>query len=97
MAKVNVIASTALDRHFPKYWPGRVTVKSGSEIYSEEVIIPKGESGNPMRRNEVEEKFLSLAAPIIGDEKARLIVQEIESLDARDSLNRLLELLKPSD
>ncbi|MNC93244.1 hypothetical protein D3C83_98270 [compost metagenome] len=50
-----------------------------------------------MRRNEVEEKFLSLAAPIIGDEKARLIVQEIESLDARDSLNRLLELLKPSD
>ena len=27
MAKVKVSASTELDRHFPKYWPGRVTVR----------------------------------------------------------------------
>ena len=97
MTKVKVVASADLDPHFPKYWPGRVTVKSDGEIYSEEVVIPKGESGNPMRPDEVEEKFSSLAAPIVGDKKARLIVQEIESLDARDSSNRLLELLKPSD
>ena len=47
-----------------------------------------------MRREEVEEKFLSLAAPIIGDEKAHSIVQEVESLDARDSLEPLLAALK---
>jgi 2-methylcitrate dehydratase PrpD len=73
-----------------------VTVKSGSEIYSEEVIIPKGESGNPMRREEVEKKF-SLAAPTIGDEKARSIAQEVESLDVRNSLEPLLGCLKVSD
>ena len=97
MAKVSVIASAALDRHFPKHWPGRVTVKSrGGEMFFEEIIIPKGEIGNPMGRNEVEEKFLSLAAPIIGDEKARSVVKEVESLDTRNSLESLLAVLKPS-
>ena len=95
MAQVNVVASAELDRHFPKYWPARVSVKiRGGEIFFEEVIIPKGETGNPMRRDEVEEKFLSLAAPIVGDEKARSIVQEVESLDARDSLEPLLGFLR---
>ena len=97
MAKVKVIANAELDRHFPKYWAGRVTVKSGSKVYSEEVIIPKGESGNPMRRDEVEEKFLSLAEPVIGNEKTRSVVQEVESLDSRNSSESLLALLKVSD
>ena len=98
MTKVNVIASEELDRHFPKYWPGRVTVKvRGGEMFSEEVIIPKGETGNPLRRDEVEGKFLSLAAPIIGDEKARSIVQEVDSLDACDSLEPLLAALRLAD
>jgi 2-methylcitrate dehydratase PrpD len=98
MTKVKVVASAELDRHFPKYWPGRVAVKArGGEMSFEEVIIPKGEIGNPMRADELEEKFLSLAAPIVGDEKALSIVQEVESLDARDSLAPVLGCLKVSD
>jgi hypothetical protein len=50
-----------------------------------------------MRADELEEKFLSLAAPIVGDEKALSIVQEVESLDARDSLAPVLGCLKVSD
>jgi 2-methylcitrate dehydratase PrpD len=93
MGKVKVTASAELDRHFPKHWPGQVTVKSGSEVYSKEVIIPKGESGNPMRPDEVREKFVSLAAPIIGSEKADLVVQVVESLETHDSLDGLLGFL----
>ncbi len=95
MAKVEVNASTDLDRHYPKYWPGRVTLRLiGGETYSEEVIIPKGESGNPMTQSEVEQKFLSLAAPVVGDEKARTVVNEVYSLGLRDSLGPLLATLK---
>jgi len=96
MAKTTVAVSAELDAHFPKYWPGRVTVKSGGQIYSEVVIIPKGERGNAMRRNEVEEKFLSLASPIINDGMARSVIEEIKSLDARDSLEALIAALKIS-
>lgn len=94
MANVKVIASAELDRQFPKYWPGRVTVRVSGGSYSEEVIIPKGESGNPMRPDEVKGKFVSLAAPIIGEEKADSVVQEVESLEARDSLAPLYAALR---
>ena len=94
MGKVKVVPRAELDRHFPKYWSGRVTVKStGGEIYSEEVIIPKGEAGNPMSAVEVEEKFLSLAAPVVGKDKAALILREVGSLDGRDSLTSLINAL----
>ena len=96
MAKVEIIGSSELDRHLPKYWSGGVTLKVGSEIYSEEVIIPKGEIGNPMARDEVEQKFLSLATPILGDARARAVIDEVGSLDRRDSLDSLISSLRLS-
>jgi 2-methylcitrate dehydratase PrpD len=59
-----------------------------------EVIIPKGEHGNPMTPDEVEEKFLSLAAPILTEEKAKSVVGEVRLLDASDSVAPLLTALK---
>ena len=94
MARVKVSASTELDRHFPKYWPGRVTVKlADGREHSEEIIAPKGESENPMSRGDIEDKFLGLAVPVVGDEKARAVIEEVSSFDSRDSLAPLLALL----
>jgi len=94
MTKVKVSGSTELDRHFPKYWPGRVTVKlADGQEHTKEIIAPKGESENPMTRQDVEEKFLGLAVPVVGDEKARLVIEEVSSLDSRDFLAPLLAAL----
>jgi 2-methylcitrate dehydratase PrpD len=96
MNKVKVSAGADLERHYPKYWPGRVVVRlSGGAIHSEEVIIPKGESGNPMSAAEIEEKFLSLAAPVLGDERALVIKRELQSLEIRESLTGFLAALTP--
>jgi 2-methylcitrate dehydratase PrpD len=95
MNRVKVSASPELDRHYPKYWPGRVTVRfADGQSYAEEVVIPKGERGNPMTASEVEEKFLSLAAPVIGDDKARSAMEAVYSLESSDSLAPLLRVLK---
>src|SRR5262245_44239850 len=49
MTRVKVSANAELDRYFPKYWSGKVTVKvTGGRTHSEEIIVPKGESENPM-------------------------------------------------
>jgi 2-methylcitrate dehydratase PrpD len=94
MAKVKVNGSTELDRHFPKYWSGRVTVKlADGREYAEKIIAPKGESENPMSRQDVEEKFLGLAAPVVGQEKTRAVIEEVSSLESRDSMAPLLALL----
>ena len=62
-------------------------------IHSEEVIIPKGESGNPMSAGELEEKFVSLAAPVLGRERAIVITNEVQLLDSRESLDGLVASL----
>ncbi len=95
VTRVKVSAGSELDRHYPKYWPGRVCVRmTGGEIYSEEVVIPKGERGNPMTAAEVEGKFLSLAAPVVGDGRARSAIKAVYSLETSNSLAPLLKALR---
>jgi len=95
MAKVKVKAAAELDRHFPQYWPGRVSLRlSHGHNLVQEIIIPKGEIGNPMSTREVEEKFIDLALPILGDTSARAVMQEIQSLEARNSLQALISFLR---
>ena len=97
MGKVKVTGEIELDRYFPQSWPGRVRIslRDGSS-HTREIIIPKGEKENPMSVQEVEEKFLSLAAPVLGDAKARSVIGAVQALADRDSLNELLALLKVS-
>ncbi len=98
MTKVTVRASTELDRHFPKYWAGRVTVTlADGQVRSGEIIAPKGEVENPMTRQDVEAKFLGLAAPVLGEEKTRAVIDQVTLLDTRDSMAPLLAALKLSE
>ena len=88
MNEIKISASADLDRHYPKYWSGRVAVRLlGGQSYSEEVIIPKGESGNPMTaersRGEVFGRRLRRS---LGDQKARSVIDEVSSLESRNSL-----------
>jgi len=97
MGKVKVTGAAHLDRYFPQSWPGKVSVKlSTGESWTNEVIIPKGESGNAMPDSEVQEKFLSLAAPLLGDAKARSVIARVQSSEECDSLEPLLDSLRVS-
>jgi 2-methylcitrate dehydratase PrpD len=94
MRKVKITADPGLDRYFPQNWAGRVTLTTADgEIQSNEIIVPKGEAGNPMSGEEVREKFLMLAAPVLGDAKALRVIEEIHSLRQRDSVAGLLDAL----
>ncbi len=95
MAKVKVKAAPDLDRHFPKNWPGRVAVQlADGRNLVQEIIIPKGEIGNPMSAHEVEEKFLGLALPVLGAESACAVMNEVRSLGDRESMQALIFSLK---
>lgn len=47
-----------------------------------------------MSAQEVEEKFLTLAAPVLGDAKARSVIGEVQALADSESLSGLLALLR---
>jgi 2-methylcitrate dehydratase PrpD len=95
MAKVKIKAASDLNRHFPRYWPGRVAVLlPDGHTLTQEIIISKGEIGNPMSAREVEEKFLDLALPILGNDSARAVIHEVCSLDDQESVQALISALK---
>ncbi len=94
MGKVTVSASAELDRHFPKYWSGRVTMKlSDGQSHSQEILAPKGDSENPVSASDVEAKFVALAAPVLGDANARAVIAAVDSLPTGESLAPLLAAL----
>jgi len=94
LKRVAVASEKDLDRYFPRSWPGRVHLRlEDGAAHTNEIIIPKGESAHPMSQAEVEEKFLSLAAPIIGDERAASVMRAVEALERRESLKNLLAAL----
>ena len=84
MGKVKVTGEIELNRYFPQSWPGRVRIslRDGSS-HTREIITPKGEKENPMSVQEVEEKFLSLATPVLDDAKARSVIREVRGLANR--------------
>jgi 2-methylcitrate dehydratase PrpD len=95
MAQVKVKGEIGLDRYFPQSWPGRIKLilADGTSLV-EEVIVPKGESENPMPAPELEEKFLNLAAPVLGEPGARAVIREVDALSERESLTDLLNALR---
>jgi 2-methylcitrate dehydratase PrpD len=91
MGRVKVIGETELNRYFPQYWPARVAVRlSDGRSYAHEIIVPKGESPNPMPAIEIKEKFLGLAGPVIGTERANSVIREVGSLEESDSLEPMI-------
>jgi 2-methylcitrate dehydratase PrpD len=95
MTQVKVKGEIEMDRYFPQSWPGRIklVLAEGTSLVGE-VIIPKGESDNPMSVPELEEKFLNLVAPLLGDPGARTVIREVDELSERESLTGLLEALR---
>ena len=73
----------------------RISLRDGSS-HRREIIIPKGEKENPLSAQEVEEKFLSLAAPVLGVSRAQSVIGAIQALANRDSLDELFAFLKVS-
>ena len=89
-AKTTVVADEKAVRGFPGQI--RISWKSGleEEKYQEFAL---GEVQHPFAQDRVEDKFLSLAAPVYGEGKAKQILQAIDGMEGQ-SVEALLQLLQ---
>ncbi len=71
----------------------RLTLKSG-QCWEKEVRIPRGDPRNPLTKEELDEKFLSLAQSVLGERKARDIIRLVCHLDGVPNVQELTELLR---
>jgi 2-methylcitrate dehydratase PrpD len=58
-----------------------------------EVRIPKGDPRNPMTDEELTDKFLSLASPVLGMKKTEEVKRIVSQLEELDNVRRLTSLL----
>jgi 2-methylcitrate dehydratase PrpD len=77
MAKISVSLDPELDAAFPRQRAARVAIEAGGR--REEWLQPtrKGDPDAPLSDAELEDKFLELASPVVGPEKARGLLSQL--------------------
>lgn len=92
--KVRLVVAPELDAMFPAAVPGKVRVRSGTSTVEKEVLVPKGEPGNPMDWDELIAKLNSLALPQIGVTESRSLETALAVLRDHSDLEPLLGQLR---
>jgi 2-methylcitrate dehydratase len=90
---VEPVGDEEFDRRFPNGRPGAVEVvlRNGERLEAVEEV-PLGDRSRPMDDAALRAKFLSLAEPVIGVERAAQVVAFVEELDTQPRLDPLLDL-----
>jgi 2-methylcitrate dehydratase len=94
MAKIKVIPDDQIEALLPTKTLIRVVATTmGDVCYSVEVMNPLGHPDNPMQDADVEEKFLGLAGPVLGNDRCRKALDYWWRVRDADDVNALIQLL----
>jgi len=90
MSRTRVEVDPRYDEIYPEAVPNRVSVRtSDGRTVTEEVIYPSGHFRNPMTDRQLSEKFLRLASPVLGRERAEELHGLAWRLPDLDDLSRI--------
>lgn len=94
--KVEMVVDERLDRLYPEMWSSIIEVETmDGDKFTEEVDSPKGDPENPLSVNELKQKFLSNAAPILGEKESKELTDRILNIEQLKNINTLMELFIP--
>jgi len=82
MRRIEVSVDAELDAAFPRQRAARIAIET-SGGHCGEFLQPtrKGDPDMPLSDRELEEKFLELAAPVLGEGAARALVARLWTLE----------------
>jgi 2-methylcitrate dehydratase len=94
MAKVTVTADEAMEAMLPRMGlRARATTVEGRE-HSVEIVDPLGQPANPMQDKDIEAKFSALAAPYLGTQHCRGVLDAFWRVRDAGNIGELLGLLE---
>ena len=93
--KIVVVADPEIEKVFPALQRVVVTIHTtDSRELSREMDYPKGDPRNPLTDREIEEKFESLAAPVMTAAARRKAIDAIRALEKQSSVTELMQLFR---
>ena len=94
MAKIELRENPDFTNQYPAVWNCKIVAltRSGErrEVHS---IYPKGHPKNPMNDGEVEDKFIRLSEPLLGQQKCRAFFDFAWHLEESRDVGKVFELL----
>jgi 2-methylcitrate dehydratase len=95
MSKVQLREDPEFTKEYPAKWNCRITAETFSgERHQVHVTYPKGHPENPFTDKEVEEKFLSLAEPLIGLERCQSFLAWAWRLEEARDIGKMFQILE---
>jgi 2-methylcitrate dehydratase len=95
LEKVEVTADPDIEAVFPELQRVIVTITTaGGDELTEQLDYPKGDPRNPLTDQEIEEKFDSLAAPVLSDDARTRLKDAVWKLEKLDSVSALMDMCK---
>jgi 2-methylcitrate dehydratase len=93
--KVEVVADPEIESVFPELQRVIVTIETsdGREL-SKQLDYPKGDPRNPLTDAEIEQKFDSLAEPVLSESSRSLLKEAVWGLEGQGSITELMGLCR---
>jgi 2-methylcitrate dehydratase len=95
MQRIDVVPSAALEQRWPTGRPARL-VATLADGATREVLVdtPLGDAQRPMDDDAIARKFMALATPVLGAERAGAVVRMVMALDTLQDVGALCALLQ---
>lgn len=88
LVQVNIADDCARD--YPQMRPARVTLDGEGGARSLRIDQPYGEPSNPVTDQDLEAKLIRLAAPLVGEDRCKRIIEEVWTFDDPQALFALM-------
>jgi 2-methylcitrate dehydratase PrpD len=94
LKKVEIVADPELNKLYPEKFPSQIEIhmKDG-KVYKGEMYYAKGSAKNPFSDEELNEKFRSLALPVMDKKRVEQIIQMVTGIDSVKNISELAAVL----
>ena len=93
VSKVRVRRAPELDSRYPRAWPARVEIDSRGRRFTRLLLYPHGDAHHPFDWVQVEQKFVAVAGPVIGEPAARRTIHDMRETRPSSQMPPLWNLM----
>ena len=95
MPKITCEEDPEIQAEFPANMAGRLTIHARGQVFSQKVVIPRGEPANFLTEAEIRAKFHGLADAVLGAEGAGALADAVVGLAAAPSVHAMMRVGTP--
>ena len=95
LPKVTSAFDPEIEAEFPTNMSGRLTIEARGQVFTQKVVVPKGEPSNFLTENELKAKFRGLTDAVLGEDRAARLADSVLGIDTTNDISGLARMATP--